>query len=57
MSTKTIKGDKSLKIPSDSISEGITKFSVGHAPRPFSVDIFYICMCASHTMRVHAYPN
>ena len=54
VSTGTSKGDKSLKVPLDSISEGIIfqNFLEGMPPDPL-VLVCFACLCTSHTMRVH----
>ena len=53
MSTGTSKINKLLKMPSDSISEGVVfQISWGHAPDPLVLACFG-CPCASHTMSVN----
>ena len=50
VSTGTSKVDKLLKIPSDSISEGVIfqNFLGGHAPRPPSADMLRMPVCFAH---------
>ena len=53
-STGTSKVDKLLKMPPDSISEGVIfqNFPGGMPPDPL-VLAFFACLCASHTMSVN----
>ena len=50
VSTGTSKVDKLLKMPSDSISEGVIfqNFLGGHAPRPPSVGMLHMPVCFAH---------
>ena len=52
--TGTLKVDKLLKMPSDSISEGVIFQNSlgGHTPDPLVLACF-ACLCASHTMSVN----
>ena len=54
VSTGTSKVDKLLKMPSDSISEGVIfqNFLGGMPPDPLVLACF-ACLCASHTMSVN----
>ena len=50
VSTGTSKVDKLLKMPSDSISEGVIfqNFLGGHAPRPPSAGMLHMPVCFVH---------
>ena len=50
VSTGTSKVDKLLKMPSDSISEGVIfqNFLGGHAPDPLSAGMLHIPLCFAH---------
>ena len=54
VSTGALKGDKSLKMPSDSISEGVIfqNFLGGMPPDPLALACF-ACLCAMHTITVY----
>ena len=54
VSTRTAKVDKLLKMPSDSISEGVIfqNFLGGMPPDPLVLACI-ACLCASHTMSVN----
>ena len=54
VSTGASKGDKLLKMPSDSISDGIIFQSfLGGMPPDLLVLACFVSPCALHTMRVH----
>ena len=55
MSTGLLEDDKSLKMPLDSILEGVLfqHFLGEHAPRTPIVLVCFACTCDSHTMTVH----
>ena len=54
VSTGTSKVDKLLKMPSDSISEGVIfQNYLGACPQTPLVRECFTCLCASHTMSVN----
>ena len=55
MSTGTLKGDKSLKMPLDSILDSVIfqNFLGEHAHRTPIVLVYFACTCASYTITVH----
>ena len=60
MSTGTLKGDKSLKMPSVLISEGVanfSKFPVGMSPDPQAPSVGMLNMPVCFTHYKSAYPN
>ena len=58
VSTGTSKGNKLLKLPSDSISDSVIFQNIMRAMPPDPLVLAcYACLCTSHTMRVATYPR
>ena len=53
VSTGALKGNKSLKTPSDSISAAVSVILLGGMPPDPIVLACFACLYASHTMTVH----